>query len=564
MSAMATPFKNPKTGIYYFRMAVPKQLIPMLGKREFKHSLRTKDLREAKQRFASHLQDALDSIELARIKLSESVEVELTSKDCAIIAERWFNHVRDHLSATGDYSQFLNVGLDDKQRKVEIYLSDCLQFNAKDSTQVTTEELAQLADELKHFITEQLEREGLTVSPLSDSFRRLGVSFYRYLYRIEALCRAFSRDDYGFNPILKPIAKDHLSVESAQPKQKEITPTNTISKLFERYLKTESLKDRDGKTLNETTLQIDRLIEVLGDLDVTTLKRSHMVEFRDTLLQLPKTKSNEVRSLSLVEQIKLVEAQGLPTISATTVKNCMRKVSAVLSYAVELGWIEVNPVSGVKVDIAKKMLEVEDANGYTESEVTQIFAHSVFKDVEAPKPYGMACYWLPLLCRYTGARVEEMAQLHRSDISCDNGVHYINVRRGEGQSVKNNASLRHIPIHSHLIDLGFLEYVNASQGVLFPELNANKYGKRSVAYSKWWGTVVRGLGIQTNKPSHAFRHTFKTLLRTLEIPDTTSDAITGHKADNVGGTYGTVTLDTKKAAIERIPRLKIDKLDASM
>ncbi|QHJ11616.1 hypothetical protein FX988_01850 [Paraglaciecola mesophila] len=48
MSIMSSPFKHPKSGIFYFRKAVPKRLVPIIGKAVFKPSLNTKDLREAK------------------------------------------------------------------------------------------------------------------------------------------------------------------------------------------------------------------------------------------------------------------------------------------------------------------------------------------------------------------------------------------------------------------------------------------------------------------------------------------------------------------------------------
>ncbi|MFL0867587.1 DUF6538 domain-containing protein [Vibrio parahaemolyticus] len=44
MSIMTSPYKHPQTGVYYFRMAVPKALVPLIGKTVFKTSLRTKNL----------------------------------------------------------------------------------------------------------------------------------------------------------------------------------------------------------------------------------------------------------------------------------------------------------------------------------------------------------------------------------------------------------------------------------------------------------------------------------------------------------------------------------------
>ncbi len=51
MSLMATPFKHPKTGIYYFRRQVPADIKHIIKKSEWKKSLATKELSEARPRF---------------------------------------------------------------------------------------------------------------------------------------------------------------------------------------------------------------------------------------------------------------------------------------------------------------------------------------------------------------------------------------------------------------------------------------------------------------------------------------------------------------------------------
>ncbi|MCR9384808.1 site-specific integrase [Vibrio alginolyticus] len=561
---MASPYKHPQTGVYYFRMSVPKKLVPIIGKTVFKKSLQTKNLSEAKPRFTECLFDAQKQIAVAQLKLSNSSNVVLNVRDCAIIAERWYEHVKNEVDTSGNYDLFLKRDVDAEGSVREFGLSDTLSICGNEVDTATPDQLQELADELKEFIVAQLDREGLVVSSHSESFRQLAVAFYHYLHRIEALCRARYNRDYGYEAISNPIADKPLSVNPLankhQPKRKKASQYS-ISNVFKRYHQSETLKDKDAKALYEAGLQIERLIEVIGDLDVTEVTRAHIVEFRDTLLQLPKSKIASIRNRPLLEQIELVKIQGLETLSATTVKNCLRKTSVVFSYAVELGIIDSNPHVGVRVATAEKKTEANEGKGYTDSEMRRLFQADVFNDVNARKPYGMACYWVPLLCRYTGARLEEMSQLHKSDVSqSDSGIHYLNIRRGEGQSVKNNSSLRHVPIPAHLIELGFLDYVAESGGFLFPELKENKYGKKSAALSKWWGQTVRSLGIHTTQPAHAFRHTFKTALRRLGIADTVSDAITGHTPAGVGGSYGTVELETKKEAIDRLPRLALSRL----
>jgi hypothetical protein len=53
--AMSRPWKHPKTGIYHLRKAVPEDLLKLVGKREEKLTLKTRDPVEAKQRFAKAL-----------------------------------------------------------------------------------------------------------------------------------------------------------------------------------------------------------------------------------------------------------------------------------------------------------------------------------------------------------------------------------------------------------------------------------------------------------------------------------------------------------------------------
>lgn len=52
--AMSRPWPHPKTGVFWFRRRVPKDLLSIVGRREEKASLGTKDVGEAKRRFAEH------------------------------------------------------------------------------------------------------------------------------------------------------------------------------------------------------------------------------------------------------------------------------------------------------------------------------------------------------------------------------------------------------------------------------------------------------------------------------------------------------------------------------
>jgi integrase len=75
--------------------------------------------------------------------------------------------------------------------------------------------------------------------------------------------------------------------------------------------------------------------------------------------------------------------------------------------------------------------------------------------------------------------------------------------------------------------------------MLFPDLKAGSNGKRTAAYSKRFGRLIRRLGIvYKGKVYHSFRHLFKEECRNAGIPEEAHDTLTGHASQSVGRKYG--------------------------
>lgn len=69
--------------------------------------------------------------------------------------------------------------------------------------------------------------------------------------------------------------------------------------------------------------------------------------------------------------------------------------------------------------------------------------------------------WGAVIGLYTGARVSEVGQLELANFSTEDGVPCLTITdEGEGQSLKNGASRRTIPIHPDLLALGLMERVD--------------------------------------------------------------------------------------------------------
>ena len=83
MSRMAQPWKHPKTGTYYFRKVVPAELRYALGKVEWKVSLKTKELSEARRKYlvaATQYEEAAAAVRKGYTTLSHKDRMALASK----------------------------------------------------------------------------------------------------------------------------------------------------------------------------------------------------------------------------------------------------------------------------------------------------------------------------------------------------------------------------------------------------------------------------------------------------------------------------------------------------
>ncbi|HEY4847876.1 MAG TPA: DUF6538 domain-containing protein [Methylocella sp.] len=95
--AMARPWKHPKTGIFWLRKPIPDDLRPLLGKREEKQSLGTRDPNEAKRVHARELAELGErwaNLRSGPRALSEREAHELV----APAYEWWVNAHRDNSS----------------------------------------------------------------------------------------------------------------------------------------------------------------------------------------------------------------------------------------------------------------------------------------------------------------------------------------------------------------------------------------------------------------------------------------------------------------------------------
>jgi len=248
---------------------------------------------------------------------------------------------------------------------------------------------------------------------------------------------------------------------------------------------------------------------------------------------------------------------------AKTVNKYLQILSTVLRYAGRLKWITGNPAEGLGLKDARRDDEVRRA--YSLAEIKLIFL-ALQRDKKSFYEAGHhERYWLPLLGIYTGARVNELAQLAVTDVVEDQGIPAINITTAgdTGKRIKSESSRRIIPIHRDLLKLGFLVYIRTlrEQGHkrLFPSLNLGPNGYSHYFVSRhfsgkngWLKKVLPTL--EPGVAFHSFRHLFTTMLKNDETPERLIEEILGHKLSSLAmGRYGK-PYDTsiKLKAINRI------------
>lgn len=204
---------------------------------------------------------------------------------------------------------------------------------------------------------------------------------------------------------------------------------------------------------------------------------------------------------------------------------------------------------------------------FSVDDLNQIFHSDLYTRKYRPVSGGKeAAYWLPLLALFTGARVEELAQLLVSDIKEIDGLGYfINISDEAAHAhLKNTSSRRRIPVHGVLIACGFLDYVakQAQSGMLFPDLKPNHRGKYGGYFSYFFSTFLRKkIGItDERKVFHSFRHTFKDSCRQVGIEEAVHDALTGHSRSGASRGYGNDQYPLEPL-FEAIAKYEIAELD---
>lgn len=226
-----------------------------------------------------------------------------------------------------------------------------------------------------------------------------------------------------------------------------------------------------------------------------------------------------------------------------------------------------NPAEGVTIMVPGKPKLRE--RGYTLPEALKVLRGTLVPSSGKVSPERAASRrWVPWLCCYTGARVNEMTQARGDDVYEEPvpggpGVWVIRITPEAG-SVKSNEA-RVVPIHPHLMEQGFLEYArkmgsrpmfydpSRARGGTAAHRQSDKSGEKLAE----WVRKEIGLTDKGIMPNHAWRHRFRSVGRSLKVPTDVLNALDGHAAESVADTYGDFWPQTLFEAVAMFPRYEL-------
>ena len=316
-------------------------------------------------------------------------------------------------------------------------------------------------------------------------------------------------------------------------------------------------KNWAAKTENARITQIKQFIEICGDKPLNGYIQQDIRFLKTILYALPPQSHSkkEFQGLSKLQIAERATKLGMPGLSAESVRQVMTAANIVF------GWARAEHDINLR-NIVQPMIPPPSSGGSKKSkretfnadELQKLFTTPVFTGAESMEAWfkdgGVRMhhtgrFWVPLLALYSGARLMEAVQLFREDIGFENNIWFIDINEGDkqltGKSVKNESSVRRVPVHPTLVKIGFLDFVaTVPKGErLFAEIKIGPAIQRHRHASKMFNKLLLIAGIKgPRKVWHSLRHSFEQACRDSRVDSAIMDQLQGHSQRGMRGTYG--------------------------
>lgn len=382
------------------------------------------------------------------------------------------------------------------------------------------------------------------------------------------------------------VPTDSVNYVSLQPIQ-ELTsiPSAAVSKdsllsfIVEKYIQEYKDTENVGSTsVYELETKCRLFVRIVGDMDIKAVTRDTVLGFLKVLRLMPKNMSKQkmYSGKSIDDVIKM---KPTDTLSDTTVSNYLIRITSFFAWAYRVGHIDRNPADRIKFSKKKMLRPDELRKAYSQHDLKKLVdSYSNLSDDEQGKLKSSPDrFWIPFIALYSGMRLNEICQLHIEDVQEDSetGIWYFNIEVSDDDSktIKTAAARRMIPIHEHLIKIGFIDYyksiVSSKKPRLWMGLTKSVRGyHRNFVYWFLGHTTTKGflrkyVTTDDKLNFHSFRHTFINALKQKMVDKLVLAEIAGHSSNSeTFGRYGKpYELEAKMTVLKQLEYpLDLEKL----
>lgn len=322
------------------------------------------------------------------------------------------------------------------------------------------------------------------------------------------------------NPVLgiPPVALQ--SPLQAEPKGKQLT----LEEAWEQY-KLEKGKKWTTSIHAANERYIEVLLVTLGKgRDITSISRQDIRLVMEVIENLPKRVIQPYRAMTVEQLIACDEVPEEQLLGTEAIHKHLKIFKSLFkTYLTDSkSLLKSSPTDGIVSPPSSARY-----GAYTNSEMKAFVNYAIHEaKIEWLK-------WIILLLAYTGARRGEIATLTNVQVRFDDDSNRYYLLIAEG---KTDNAVRQVPLHQHLIELGFLEFVKVKKDKLFPEVagtNMAKIGKVLSELRDSLNIPYRDIHNQ-RRIVHSFRHSVVTAASGWMKDITHLQQVIGHEKTGTG------------------------------
>jgi len=457
-------------GGFLFRIAIPKDLrADFSGKHSYRKSLRTRHRPTAIKRARRLAVLMEDLFAMAKKKYQRE---QMISRGKVSVTKAKLNEIEDNLTR------------------------DQLQELQSPTTELTPE-LTSIIDEITALQFDLEEKEATLEQATADV--EIANNAERDIREKQRLEQIVSEVEQSLEVPAGYTYGTHTATQTTEPPS---PPSPLFSELWIEYRerkiklrewKTESSKQRSR--LKERDSEFRDFLEIIDDMPASDFNKGTTIRLIDGLLSLPLNRTKRYKDTPL----KDIPANA-EKISPETAAHRLNYLKGFFKFLEKEEYIGRNRLQDESIESNPK--------SYATPSPTDIKEWFNLKEELITHAWQ---FWIPRIAIYSGARQLEIAQLKPKDIKHDpdTGILYFVIQDTDaGNSTKSSASNRLVPLHSQLINNGFMDYYEAVKlkhtDTLWPSLK-EKLGSKAPNVSDYWADL-RDKHKVLSEPAGEFGH----------------------------------------------------------